>query len=322
MLRKQSAFCCCGGLPLLNSPTQRSRAPRPQSPRNRRLRHPPFQTLQCRRYASVAASEPSGGDLSWPSSSSFTPYDIFRQDRAAPYSKRRYYELVKIYHPDRPSNDHPSFKDATEEVRLRRYRLIVAAHEILSDPVKRAAYDRDGTGWHGHPDRPDTRRHSKRYGSYGSDDSDGTIYQNATWEDWERYYNRHQAKQVHLVDHRTFVTFILLLALFGGFAQASWITQYRSTFDQRIRDLNAQSARFLINRRQQTTDELKSSEARVQGFLIRRDPSGSGLKEEEEGVYKQALDPRKHNASETHLPPDLSEKQVPNGGSVGNNDTA
>lgn len=316
MLRKHPAFCCCGGLPLLNSPTPRSRAPRQQSSPSRRLGLSSFQTLQCRRYASA----PSGVEISWPASASFTPYDVFKQDRAAPYSKKQYYELVKIYHPDRPSNDHPSFKDVTEEVRLRRYRLIVAAHEILSDPVKRAAYDRDGTGWHDHPDHSDPRRHSRRYASYG--DSDGTIYQNGTWEDWERYYNRHQPKQVQLVDHRTFVTFILLLALFGGFAQASWITQYKSTFDQRLDDLNAQSARFLTGRRQQTTEELESSEARVQGFLIRRDPSGSGLKGEEEDVYKQALDPRRRDPSETHLQTDLRDDQVPNGGSVASNNPA
>lgn len=246
----------------------------------------------CRLYASAAASDHSATELSWPTTASFTPYDIFGLERNAPYSKRRFYELAKLYHPDRPCNGHPLCKDLPKEVRLRRYRLVVAAHEILSDPVKRAAYDRDGTGWLSHPDQPDLRRRPMRYAQHGSRKPEDPIYANCTWEDWERWYNRHQPKQVQVVSHRTFVTFILLLALFGGVVQASWITQSKTTFEQRIQEVNARSARLLAGRRQQT-DQLKSTEARVQDFLIRRDPSGYGLKEEEESVYKEVLDPRR-----------------------------
>jgi hypothetical protein len=34
---------------------------------------------------------------------------------------------------------------------------------------------------------------------------------------------------------------------------------------------------------------MGSSQARVEHFLIRRDPSGSGLKEEEQAVYEKVL---------------------------------
>ncbi|KAL1987903.1 hypothetical protein VTN96DRAFT_1887 [Rasamsonia emersonii] len=291
MLRKQTVLCCCGGLPLLNpSPRPRAQGPSSSARRGRRLS---AQHLPCRLYASAAASDHSETELSWPTTASFTPYDIFGLERNAPYSKQRFYELVKLYHPDRPCNGHPLCKDLPKEVRLRRYRLIVAAHEILSDPVKRAAYDRDGTGWLSHPDQPEIRRHPMRYTTpHGNRKPEDPIYANGTWEDWERWYNRHQPKQVQVVSHRTFVTFILLLALFGGVAQASWITQSKTTFEQRIQEMNAQSARLLAGRRQQT-DQLKSTEARVQDFLMRRDPSGYGLKEEEESVYKEVLDPRR-----------------------------
>ncbi|OKL63391.1 hypothetical protein UA08_01518 [Talaromyces atroroseus] len=127
---------------------------------------------------------------------------------------------------------------------------------------------------------------------YGNSvDPDASIFSNGTWEDWERYYNRHNPKQVQIVSHGTFVTFILLLVLFGGFAQASWITQTQSSIDQKVQEMNANSARLLAKRRQQT-DELRSTEHRVQNFLMRRDPLGSGLKEEEENIYRQALDQR------------------------------
>ncbi|KAH8692635.1 hypothetical protein BGW36DRAFT_399464 [Talaromyces proteolyticus] len=235
-------------------------------------------------------------DLYWPTTPSYTPYDVFCQEQTAPYSKRRYYELVKVYHPDHRSNDHQILKHISEEVRLRRYRLIVTAHEILSDPAKRAAYDRDGSGWHSHPDHPDSKSFSQTYG-YAAD-KDDSIFQNATWEDWERYYNRHQPKQVQVVSHRTFVTFIVLLVTFGGFAQASWITQYQTSFDQRIQEMNEKSARLLAKRRQQS-DSLKSTERRVQNFLIQRDPKGIGLKEEEGTVYRQTLEPRKQALPES-----------------------
>lgn len=194
---------------------------------------------------------------------------------------------MKLYHPDLQSDDRDHFKKVSEEVRLQRYRLIVAAHEILSDPVKRAAYDRDGTGWHSHPDHPNSKTDSKAYAWAANNDA--SIFNNATWEDWERYHNRNKPKQVQIVSHGTFVSFILLLVLFGGFAQASWITQTQWGLDQRVQEMNAKSARLLAKRRQQT-DELKSREHRVQNFLIRRDPTGAGLKEEEEPVYRKALD--------------------------------
>ena len=80
-----------------------------------------------------------------------TPYQIFGQKKDSPYSKRKFYELVKLYHPDRhdygSSGNLPSYT-----TKLERYRLIVAANDILSNPVKRAAYDRYGSGWNGQPD--------------------------------------------------------------------------------------------------------------------------------------------------------------------------
>lgn len=237
-------------------------------------------------------------DLSWPSSSSFTPYDVFKQDRKAPYSKSRYYELVKIYHPDRPCHDHPLCKDIAPEVRLQRYRLVVAAHEILSDPTRRAAYDLSGEGWALHP------RHNQgptpSWARSGSSDY-GPIHTNATWEDWERWRNRHQPKQQHLVDNRTFTIFIILLTLLGGAMQASWITRFSSGYETKLQEINSESTRFLTGRRENTVNQMASNEAKVQHFLIRRDPSGYGLKGEEQPVYQQLLNPRTSSDSDAEI---------------------
>ncbi|KAL2014195.1 hypothetical protein VTN00DRAFT_1720 [Thermoascus crustaceus] len=290
MLRKSNVLCC-GGLQLLNQAPPPSRPP-PAS-RGRPHLHSQSHAQPCRRRFYATIRDWADVDLSWPTTPTFTPYDIFKQERNAPYSKARFYALVKIYHPDMPCNGHPLCKDISHEVRLQRYRLVVTAHEILSDPIKRAAYDKWGIGWHSNPDinssSSDSTGDAARRSRTGRDDP---IYANATWEDWERYYNRHNPEQRAIVDHRTFVTFLLLLTLFGAGLQVSWLGQYSVAFEQRIQDMNEKSVRFLTGRRQQTTTQMNSSEARVQQFLMRRDPSGSGLKEGEEDVYRQVLDPR------------------------------
>ena len=183
---------------------------------------------------------------------------------------------------------------------LQRYRLIITAHEILSDPVKKAAYDKYGAGWHSNPGHDSFHSQTgSEYPGFGKyTDREDPIFSNSTWEDWERWHRRHHPRQAREVSDSTFVTFIILLVLFGGVLQGSRLTQYRAGFEHRLQEVNAQSAELLAGRRQQTTDELNSSEARVQSFLIRRDPSGSGLKEDEEVIYRQVLDPRSSPALE------------------------
>ncbi|KAL5339174.1 hypothetical protein BJX70DRAFT_364588 [Aspergillus crustosus] len=250
---------------------------------------PPFARPRLRLYA-TAHGDFTEKDLSWPSTSSFTPYEVFGQSRGAPYSKHRFYELVKIYHPDRPCNNHPLCKDISPEVRLQRYRIVVSAHEILSDPTRRAAYDHSGTGWNLNPAiSPSYRPPSAR--------EHNPIYSNATWEDWERWYHRHDQKQETVVDHKTFVTFVVLLFFMGAAVQASWFTQVSTGYEDRLRDINEQSTRFLTERRKNTVNQMTGSDAKVQHFLIRRDPSGTGLKGEEEGVYQKVLSPRSNGST-------------------------
>lgn len=238
-----------------------------------------------RGYATT--SDISDPPYSWPKSSYFTPYEVLNLHRNAPYSKARYYDLVKIYHPDRSCDEHPLCRNITPEVRLQRYHIVVTAHEILSDPTRRAAYDQTGAGWSHNRKRYNTVADaSADWGPYGP-----TIYANATWEDWERWNNRHQGKQQHVVDQRTFTRLVILLVLFGGAVQASWIGQLNSGYEQRLREVSEDSMRFLSGRRQHTVTQMPHNDARVQSFLIRRDPTGSGLKEEEEAVYQEELHP-------------------------------
>ncbi|KGO77799.1 Heat shock protein DnaJ, N-terminal [Penicillium italicum] len=222
-------------------------------------------------------------NYSWPSNPTFTPYDVLNIPRSATYSKRNYYDLVKIYHPDRALKDHPLFHQLTAETRLQRYRIVVDAHELLSDPIKRAAYDRNGTGW----------VHTVLDTTISHDTHGPNIYSNATWEDWEDWHNRHQGPQQHVVDHRTFSRLVILLVLFAGALQASWIGQVNTGVTDQLREANAKSARVLQDRKDSTIKQMDSNDARVQGFLIRRDPTGSGLKDNEQVVYQKELNPRR-----------------------------
>jgi curved DNA-binding protein CbpA len=113
-----------------------------------------------------------------------TPYQIFALKKNQVYSKARFYQLVKIYHPDKSD---ASDSTMSQEMKSERYRLVVAANIILSDPVKRSAYDRMGAGWDGKADI------AGKNGSAGGPfqqnwrDASDPVWQNATWEDWERW---------------------------------------------------------------------------------------------------------------------------------------
>jgi hypothetical protein len=78
-----------------------------------------------------------------------TPYEIFGQRERSAYSKRRFCALVKLYHPDRHCQHGGDAELArlSRATKLERYRLVVAANALLSDPVKKAAYDQYGIGW-------------------------------------------------------------------------------------------------------------------------------------------------------------------------------
>ncbi|KAK2731441.1 hypothetical protein FQN57_003373 [Myotisia sp. PD_48] len=300
MLRNSSLLCSCGAN--FHSLSHYPHFIPPISPVIAYSSHKhPTVIRQSKRFAHVNTSHGlhPAGDFSWPTSTSFSPYDLFQLERHAPYSKRRYYELVKIYHPDRGCIDHPLCRDLPESIRLQRYRLLVAAHELLSDPAKRASYDKFGTGWQHRAElfgSQSAEAQTAASNSYSSRrEQDPTIFRNATWEDWENWSHRshgsyQKQQQSSPVSHETFATFFFLMALFGGVAQAIAIGKHTGFVEDRVKAANEKCSRLLDGRRHETLSQNDSVEARVQSFLMKRDPSGYGLNGEEEETYRHLLE--------------------------------
>lgn len=274
--------CMCGSSPI-----------RP----GKRVKHDARFKAQSRNYADVKGYD-FRDNMNWPcrKSSSWTPspYEIFELEKNGVYSKHKYYQLVKIYHPDRNTNG--SVCEGLSHIeRLERYRLVVQAHEILSDPVKRRAYDTSGAGWGAtrtatRHSRGYTNGEGKQYG-FGPDD-DSSIFQNATWEDWERWHRRHEqpSKQDYVGTYmhpNAFASFVILLAVISGVLQATRAGQFTGSIEERAQAFTEETRSFLASRADHFQQNQIGGTGRVKHFLEKRDPSKYGLKDEEEEAYRQ-----------------------------------
>lgn len=250
---------------------------------------------QCRHYAIVADGHcgHEHDNLRWPEVTSAnripTPYQIFNQKKGSPYSKQRFYELVKMYHPDR---HHHNLSDGLSyATKVERYRLTIAANDILSDPVKRGAYDRYGAGWNGQPNVARDRSESwantgKGWGGDGSGPS-----QNATWEDWEKWYQRDGKgpQEPTFVSNGAFVVLIVIFAALGGVGQLTQVRNYSATALERRDALHDHVSKDLMRRRRDTSNDYGHREQRIYSFLRQRDPHGYGLIDPIDDGYRKLL---------------------------------
>ncbi|KAI9755850.1 MAG: hypothetical protein M4579_004132 [Chaenotheca gracillima] len=271
-----------------------------------RTRRVPGRAGFYRTYASVA--DDNNSKLEWPEAPHAhvvpTPYQILRLKRGAPYSKRRFYELVKLYHPDINSHDRGTSPvcDLPKATKLERYRLIVTAHDILSDPAKRNAYDRTGAGWNNHPDAQRTWGHkSQAYqpgggfagGFWGTGPGDDSPMRNATWEDWEKWYERQkngpQKQKPRFFGNGTFVSLVVVFAALGGAGQATRIENHTASMAERRSHIHDESSRALTQRRKLTYESPGDRYERIETFLRMRDPIGWGVTDPLEDGYRRLL---------------------------------
>lgn len=233
---------------------------------------------QSRSYAKVVDDTPQSGDgshIEWPDPipphKIPNPYQILDCKKGIPYeNKRRFYELVKLYHPDRNHHLHVHThlcRDIPYSVRLERYRLIVAAHAILSDPVKRSAYDHYGAGWLGGPEFNSPPPTERRTWEYGQDPM-----QNATWEDWERWHARQngEPQQPVFVSNGTFVAMLMLFVALGGIGQATRAGNFGSRIIEHRETLHSNASKELRLAREAAARSGDRNE-RIQSFLRHRE---------------------------------------------------
>jgi curved DNA-binding protein CbpA len=271
---------------------------------------------QVRYYATARSSKAYDfrDNMNWPcchkdtarkGKSTPTPYDIFDIEQTALYTKHKFYELVKIYHPDSPASHDPTsgVQQISKAERLERYRLVVQAHHILSDPVLRQTYDATGAGWGERPTYTRKDGGSRPYTRYDDDSPFG----NATWEDWERWYARtgadgHKKHSEPYMNPNIFASFVIILAILSGMLQATHVGAYSGSIEERAQAFTAKTGKFLNDRRLENTEYsiggiaghgftgdagVKPSDTRIRHFLERRDPNKYGLKDEEEAAYRQ-----------------------------------
>lgn len=206
---------------------------------------------------------------------------------------------------------------------LERYRLVIAAHNILSNQDKRAAYDRTGHGWSLHRDvhDPTTANHTPGHGLWSTvhrwrtngpqwpNTEDDPMY-NATWEDWERWYERRRAREwaayraTHggsqprgswglgpgyftagageggarqgtiFASNYVFVSVVALLAALGGIGQATRAHEGAKSRIERARLVSEENSRMLMQARQDATQAQGDGEGkrqRIKRFLQERD---------------------------------------------------
>lgn len=204
-----------------------------------------------------------------------TPYEIFDQAKSSPYSKKTFNQLVKLYHPDR----HVHTSDLhTQTIKLERYRLVIAANDILSDPTKRRAYDLYGAGWGGTSDMSNTFREADR--AWRS--QTGTAAHNATWEDWERWHWEHNSRrdgaagrsEPRYMSNGLFVLSICVFVLIGGWGQATragshgmYLVEMQEKKDNHISEdmWRRKKEKALLTREDRVENFLKSREGWDQG---------------------------------------------------------
>ncbi|TQS32508.1 hypothetical protein Golomagni_07172, partial [Golovinomyces magnicellulatus] len=247
-------------------------------------RHPLASALFTRPQRTYATHSPSSKDSlpAWPTKPHPTPYEIFDISKSSPYTKRRFYQLVKLYHPD--THDPSTLAHA---VLLERYRLVVAANNLLSDPVRRRLYDTQGIGW---TDRGPGAAPTARERENAWRHQPGNAAHNATWEDWQRWHeaqdpNRAKTEPMY-ASNGTFAFLVVAVCFIGALAhinRAETIgTQYVEYSAQRNADIGNQVRRTTL------ASNGRSKNERVDAFM----------RERENTTYQFV--PAKYDAPEKH----------------------
>lgn len=221
-----------------------------------------------------------------------TPYQILKCRRGETYTKQRFYALVKLYHPDSCHATSP-IAHLPAHTRLERYRMLVAAHDILSDIQKRKAYDAWGHGWAGHHRTPaSTAQYEWEFDRrrWANDPRN-----NATWEDWERWRHGEEHSGEH-ADERTiqmsnfaFMSLIFAFVSIGGVVQGTRFSTFNNSVIERREQIHREASTTLLRSKNMTMSGDRDE--RIRTFLDHREAQLAG-----EPSYQRLLPPAENCA--------------------------
>lgn len=206
--------------------------------------------------------------MEWPKATHPTPYEIFAMRKDAPYTKARFYQLVKLYHPDKHSHT-DVVNHIPHATRTERYRLVVAANDLLSDPSKRHLYDTHGIGWSGGRIKSinETMRERDRSWRYEA----GNASHNATWEDWEKWYDARDGKTRDplYMSNGVFASIVVMMCMVGALAQMNRASESGADFLEQKAQADLAISRQMA--RTSRTGVGLSKDERVDSFLRERE---------------------------------------------------
>jgi curved DNA-binding protein CbpA len=266
----------------------------PQSPRSCRHTFTRPRVARQRRNYAQHNDAPSYRDdaelLKWPEAEkphkTPTPYQILKCKRGDAYTKHRFYALVKLYHPDR-CHASAAISQLPLHVRLERYRMLVTAHDILSDIEKRKAYDAWGHGWAGHHNTPTAPRNNDW--DYNSRRWSTDPRNNATWEDWERWHYENDgskdadARTIQMSNF-TFMALIFAFVSIGGVVQGTRFNTFNNSVIERRDQLHREAS--MEYRRSKNATLSGDKDERIRTFLEHRESTIIG-----EQSYQRLLPP-------------------------------
>ena len=181
---------------------------------------------------------------------------------------------------------------------IERYRLVVAANDILSHPAKRKAYDECGAGWNGRPEAR-FRRDQWSYDSDGNwtgfEDNNTSPFRNATWEDWEKWYQRNdkgkrQPQEPVYFSNGAFVSLIAIVACLGGVGQATRVGDQKISYLKQIESVHADCSHD-TQRRMEQAQGYGNTDRRVESFLRTRERTRVQVPSPPEDNHQRLLPP-------------------------------
>lgn len=194
-----------------------------------------------------------------------------------PYTKRRFHQLVKLYHPDMapPPQAHTTSSSASAlspAARTERYRLVVAANDLLSDASKRQLYDLHGAGWTEGGHAAPTLRERDRDWRHQPD----SPARNATWEDWEAWHQEQRRRQYGgpppkpvYMSNGLFAALVVAMCLVGAMAQKNRAMAVGDQYVEYVGDQNADIGRAVA--RTAGAAAGRSREERIDSFVRDRE---------------------------------------------------